>query len=107
MVDSIISAIMQADKRGEVYADNSSITERGNQVQEKRFERSWIQDPFRLYVECVKFAETVPSNGHAVVQLVEALRYKPEGSGFDSRLEFSFRPHYGAGVHPAFHRNEY
>ena len=22
---------------------------------------------------------------HAVVQLVEALRYKPEGSGFDSR----------------------
>ena len=24
--------------------------------------------------------------GHAVVQLVEALRYKPEGSGSDSRL---------------------
>jgi hypothetical protein len=23
--------------------------------------------------------------GHAVVQLVEALRYKPEGGGFDSR----------------------
>jgi len=23
--------------------------------------------------------------GHAVVQLVEALRYKPEGHGFDSR----------------------
>ena len=26
--------------------------------------------------------------GHAVAQLVEALRYKPEGRGFDSRLEF-------------------
>jgi hypothetical protein len=25
------------------------------------------------------------SAGHAVVQLVEALRYKPEGRGFDSR----------------------
>jgi hypothetical protein len=24
--------------------------------------------------------------GHAVVQLVEALRYKPEGRGLDSRL---------------------
>jgi len=23
--------------------------------------------------------------GHAVVQLVDALRYKPEGSGFDSQ----------------------
>jgi hypothetical protein len=33
-----------------------------------------------------------------VAQLVEALRYKPEGRGFDSRLlhwNFSFRPHYG------------
>jgi hypothetical protein len=27
-----------------------------------------------------------PVRGHAVVQLVEALRYKPEGRGFDSRL---------------------
>jgi hypothetical protein len=26
--------------------------------------------------------------GYAVVQLVEALRYKPEGRGFDFRLEF-------------------
>jgi len=40
--------------------------------------------------------------GHAVAQLVEALRYKPEGRGFDSRwchwnfsLKYSFRPHYG------------
>jgi hypothetical protein len=43
--------------------------------------------------------------GHAVVQLDEAVRYKPEGRGFDSRrghrdysLTSSFRPHYGTGV---------
>jgi hypothetical protein len=28
---------------------------------------------------------TVGGGGHAVAQLVEALRYKPEGRGFDSR----------------------
>ena len=27
----------------------------------------------------------IPTGGYAVVQLVEALRYKPEGGGFDSR----------------------
>ena len=36
------------------------------------------------------------SEGFAVAQLVEALRYKPEGQGFDS-----FRLHYGAGVDSA------
>jgi hypothetical protein len=43
--------------------------------------------------------------GHAVAQLVEALRYKPEGRGFDSRwchwnvsLTLFFRPHYGPGA---------
>jgi hypothetical protein len=82
---------MQADKRGEVYADNSSVTERGNQVQEKRFVGSWIQDPFREYVECVKFTETVPSDGHGMAQLVKALSYKPEGRGFDSRWNFPSR----------------
>jgi hypothetical protein len=33
------------------------------------------------------------SRGHAVAQLTEALRYRPEGRGFDSRLshwDFSF-----------------
>jgi len=51
---------------------------------------------------------------HAVTQLVEALRYKPEGRGFDSRwchwsfpLTYSFQPHYGPGVHSASNRNEY
>jgi hypothetical protein len=52
--------------------------------------------------------------GHAVAQLVEALCYKPEGRGFDSRwyhwnfsLTYSFRPHYGPGVDSASNRNEY
>ena len=50
-------------------------------------------------------------SGHAVVQLVEALRYKPEGRGFDSRwchLGFSlFRSHCDPGVDSASNRNEY
>jgi hypothetical protein len=29
-------------------------------------------------------------NGHAVAQLVEALLYKPEGRGFDSRCHWNF-----------------
>jgi hypothetical protein len=51
--------------------------------------------------------------GHAVAQLVEALRYKSEGCGFDSRwckwnfsLTQSFWPHYGPGVDSASNRNE-
>ena len=51
---------------------------------------------------------------HAVAQLVEAPRYKPEGRGFDSRwchwnfsLTYSFRPHYGPQVDSASNRNEY
>ena len=50
---------------------------------------------------------------YAVTQLVEALRYKPEDRGFDSRwwlwnfpLTQSFRPHYGPGVDSASNRNE-
>ena len=52
--------------------------------------------------------------GYAVAQLVEALRYKPEGRGFDPRwchwnfsLTQSFRPLYGPGVDSASNRNEY
>jgi len=48
-----------------------------------------------------------------VAQLVEALRYKPEGRGFDIRwcycnfsLTSSFQPHNGAGVDSASKRNE-
>jgi hypothetical protein len=50
----------------------------------------------------------------AVAQLVEALSYKPEGHGFDSRLchwdfsfTYSFRSHCGRGVDSASNRNEY
>jgi len=34
---------------------------------------------------CVKHQMPVPKWGHAVAQLVEAPRYKPEDHGFDSR----------------------
>jgi hypothetical protein len=57
---------------------------------------------------------TTFGQGHAVAQLVEALRYKGEGRGFDSRkchwkfsFPRSFRPHYGPGVDSASNRNEY
>jgi hypothetical protein len=39
-----------------------------------------------------------------------ALRYNPEGRGFDSRWchwNFSFRSHYGPGVDSSSNRNEY
>jgi len=46
----------------------------------------------------------------AVAQLVKALRYKPEGRGFDSRWchrNFSLTYDYGSGVDSASSRNEY
>ena len=50
----------------------------------------------------------------AVAQLVEALRYKSEGRGFDSRwchwnfsLTYSFWPQYGPGVDSSSNRNEF
>ena len=46
-----------------------------------------------------------------MAQLVEALRYKPEGRGSLVRSPMvsleSFWPHYGPGVHSASNRNEY
>jgi hypothetical protein len=55
----------------------------------------------------------VGGGGHAVAQLVVALRYKPERRGFESRwchwnflLTLSFRSHYGPGV-DLVNRNEY
>ena len=51
---------------------------------------------------------------HAVEHLVEALRYKPEDRGFDSRcchwnylFISSFRPQYGPGVDSVSNENEY
>jgi hypothetical protein len=50
---------------------------------------------------------------HAVTQLVDALRYKLTGRGFDFRrchwnfsLTSSFRPHYGHRAHTSSNRNE-
>jgi len=52
--------------------------------------------------------------GYAVALLFEALRYKAEGRGFDTRwclwsfsLTKSFQPHYGPGVDSASNINEY
>jgi hypothetical protein len=45
-----------------------------------------------------------------VAQLVEAMRYKPEGRGFDSlwcNWNFSLAYSYGPGVYSASNRNEY
>ena len=49
-----------------------------------------------------------------VAQLVEALRYKPEGRGFNFRwyhwkfsLTYSLRPHNAPGVDSASNRNDY
>jgi hypothetical protein len=53
------------------------------------------------------------NGGHAVAQLVDTLRYKLEGRGFDSRWYHwnfsltSFRPQYNPGVDSASNRNEY
>ena len=54
--------------------------------------------------------EDYPPN---LAQLVEALRYKPEGRGLDSRwcqnfsLTQSFQPHHGPRVDSTSKRNEY
>ena len=38
-----------------------------------------------IYIYIYLFIYLIEKLGHAVAQLVEVLRYKPEGSGFDSR----------------------
>jgi hypothetical protein len=68
-----------------------------------------------LYQYLVVFNLSYSSlEGLAVAQLVEVLRYKSEGRGFDFRLchwnfslKLSFRPHYGSTVDSASNRNEY
>jgi len=59
-------------------------------------------------------AVIVKTNGQTVEQLVEALRYKPESRGFDSRccywnvsLTLSFRLHYALEADSASNRNKY
>jgi hypothetical protein len=69
-----------------------------------------VQSP-RLFGLWTRRQQYPSKRGHAVAQLVEVLRYKPEGRGFDWRWNFSltlsFRPHYGLGVDSASNRNEY
>jgi hypothetical protein len=52
--------------------------------------------------------------GHTVARLLKALRYKPQGRGFDSpRFKWNFSltqffwSHYGPGVDSTSYRNEY
>jgi len=57
----------------------------------------------KLYIHKIHLDNFVPHH-------LEVLRYKPEGSGFDSQLycrNFSFRPHYGPGVDTVSNKNEY
>jgi hypothetical protein len=48
---------------------------------------------------------------YTTTQRIGALRYRPEGCGFDYRLDFllpeSFQQHYGTWFESAFKRNEY
>ena len=39
---------------------------------------------FWIFTSLIEWSHS-PGEGHALAQLVEALRYKPEGRGFDSR----------------------
>jgi len=69
-----------------------------------------------MLVVALSFASSTQSfplrAGQWMAQLVEALLYKPEGRGFDSRwchwnfsLTLPFRPHYGPRVDSASNRN--
>jgi len=67
-----------------------------------------------LYNEKDIVALLMDTRGDAAAQMVEALRYKPEGSGFGSQgghwdfsLAKSFRLHYGPGVDSSSNREEY
>ena len=69
-----------------------------------------------MAVCCVNRTESIYGRGTLLVaQLVEVLRYKPEGHGFlflmmsyECFIDIkSFRSHYGPGVDSASNRNEY
>jgi len=66
--------------------------------------------------QLLALAASAPGNNHRYphYMLVEALRYKSGGRGFDSQwchwifsLTYCFRPHYGPEVDSAPYRNEY
>ena len=67
-----------------------------------------------LYLHCLSFVSNAHETLGAAAQLIETLRYQPEGRGFDSRkchsnfsLALSFQPHYDPGTDLASNRNEY
>jgi hypothetical protein len=69
---------------------------------------------FKHRCHCNYFNKLFSKTGRAVAHLVEALRHKPEGRGFDSQwcqwnfsLTKSFRPQYGPGVDSASEIKEY
>jgi len=52
------------------------------------FDRASVQT-FSFSLLSINYFEVIRSvQGHAVTQLVETLRYKPEGRGFDFRWRF-------------------
>jgi hypothetical protein len=55
----------------------------------------------KLYISEQNKIGLYNTSGQVVVQLVTALRYKPEGRAFDSQC------HYGLEVDSASNRNEY
>ena len=60
----------------------------------------------RIYeLRSVQFVILLNEEGYPLTRLVEALRYKPEGCGFDSLWVIGFlRPHYCIGVYSACNR---
>jgi len=66
-----------------------------------------FQTEFHLAHVSIYKAYILTLRGHAVAQLVEALRYKPEGRGFDSRWCLWIFYFYSPGVDSASNRNEY
>jgi len=67
-----------------------------------------------LFRAQVNFSPPRHYAGHAEAKFAEALRYNPEGRGFDFRsgqwrssLAQCFRPHYGREVDSASNRNVY
>ena len=73
---------------------------KGKMIQVRRIPRTYETCELKIHI--------------SYIILVEALRYKLEGRGFDSwwshwnfSLTQSFQPHYGPGVDSASNRNEY
>jgi hypothetical protein len=74
---------------------------RRDEVREE-WRRLHNEELYVLYSSLNIIRVTKSRSGYAVAQLVEALRYKLKGRGFDSRWS-----HCGPGVDSASNRNEY